>query len=607
MPSFIRSHLRIAAITLSCGVLATMLLAATRAKSGDAKQPAAIEQGQRVFTCGHSFHVFVPGILSDMAKGAGIKDHQFAGISSIGGSRVIQHWDVPKEKNKAKELLTAGKVDVLTLSPIHLPDEGIANFATLALEHNPKIRITVQQNWLPYDTYDRETPLKGRKVDRNNATASELRKEHEPYFKTIDDHVRELNKKFDKEALFVVPVGQAVIALRERIIAGEAPGLTTQEDLFTDPIGHAKAPLQAVSGYCYYAVIYRKSPVGLPMPAVLKKANADEKLNRLLQEIAWDVVTHHPLSGVAPAKAANTQGPAELEKKTYVYKVVGDLNVQADVYRKADNQPRPVLVWIHGGALIMGNRGGVPKNLLNLAASEGYALVSIDYRLAPEVKLPKIIADVDDAFAWIHGKGAKECNLDVKRVVVAGGSAGGYLTLMTGIRVKPRPTALVAYWGYGDVDGEWYTKPSEHYRKQPLVSKEEADKQVGGTAVTGGEKDLKARGRYYLYLRQNGLWTKEVSGLDPVSDREKLDPYCPVRNVTPQYPPTMLIHGTEDTDVPYELSANMAKEFTRHKVPHELVTVPGAGHGLSGGDRKQVADANERALAFIRRHLKAQE
>ena len=37
-----------------------------------------------------------------------------------------------------------------------------------------------------------------------------------------------------------------------------------------------------------------------------------------------------------------------------------------------------------------------------------------------------------------------------------------------------KPRALVAYWGYGDVDGDWYTKPSEHYRKQPLVSKEEA-------------------------------------------------------------------------------------------------------------------------------------
>ena len=78
-----------------------------------------------------------------------------------------------------------------------------------------------------------------------------------------------------------------------------------------------------------------------------------------------------------------------------------------------------------------------------------------------------------------------------------------------------------------------------------------------------------------------------------------------MRNVTPDYPPTLLIHGTEDTDVPYELSANMAKELARHKVEHELVTVKGAGHGLSGADRKLVDEANEKAAAFIRAHLKA--
>jgi hypothetical protein len=220
-------------------------------------------------------------------------------VQSIGGSRVIQHWDLAEEKNKAKSALKAGKVDWFTLSPIYLPDDGIANFTALALEHHPEIRITVQEFWLPYDVYD-PSRKKAEKPDRNALTGEELRKRHEPYFKSMDDHVRELNRKHGKAVLSVVPVGQAVIALREKVLAGEAPGVKTPEELFTDAIGHVRAPVQALTAYCHYAVIYRRSPVGLPMPAVMSKAKLEdgEKLNRLLQELAWEAAAGHPLSGV---------------------------------------------------------------------------------------------------------------------------------------------------------------------------------------------------------------------------------------------------------------------------------------------------------------------
>ncbi len=285
--------------------LALVVLARVPVWADDLKRTEPITKGQRVFTCGHSFHYFIPGILSDMAKKAGITDHVVAGLSSIGGSRVIQHWDVPEGRNKAKEALKSGKVDVLTLSPIHLPDDGIEKFARLAVEHNPKVRVTVQEFWLPFDIYDTTFKKRPKKVDHNAPTGSELRALHEPYFKSMDAHVKELNAKLGKQVLYVVPVGQAVIALREKIIAGQAPGLKAQEDLFTDAIGHARAPLQALVAYCHFAVIYRRSPVGLPLPEVLKRAKDPQlsegdrvKLNRLLQELAWEAVTHHPLSGV---------------------------------------------------------------------------------------------------------------------------------------------------------------------------------------------------------------------------------------------------------------------------------------------------------------------
>jgi len=258
-------------------------------------------RGQRIFTCAHSFHGFVPAILADIAASAGIKDHKQVGKSAIGGSWVIQHWDVPDEKNVAKRLLTEGGVDVLTLSPIWLPDTGIEKFGELSSQHNPNVRILINEFWLPNDVYD-PTPqgrefLKTKEiVNHNAATVPELKKQQEIYCREMRQHLDGLNAKMGKNIYSLVPVGHAVIALREKIIAGQAPGLTTQEELFRDNWGHPQMPIQVLSAYCFYACIYQRSPIGLKP---VEKWGLDEKTVRLLQELAWATVTNHPLSGVS--------------------------------------------------------------------------------------------------------------------------------------------------------------------------------------------------------------------------------------------------------------------------------------------------------------------
>jgi Prolyl oligopeptidase family len=133
------------------------------------------------------------------------------------------------------------------------------------------------------------------------------------------------------------------------------------------------------------------------------------------------------------------------------------------------------------------------------------------------------------------------------------GSAGGYLTLTTGFRVEARPTVLVSLWGYGDLVGDWFNTPSPHPRHhQSKLSREDAFAQVSGPPPSDSRDRKGDGGAFYQSCRQQGSWPKEVSGWDPHSERDKFVPFMPVANVTPEYPPTLLIHGEKDTDVPYE-------------------------------------------------------
>jgi acetyl esterase/lipase len=303
--------------------------------------------------------------------------------------------------------------------------------------------------------------------------------------------------------------------------------------------------------------------------------------------------------GAAVPRSACAETPSAI---TCLYKAEGACEINADVYRAAAGARTPAVVWIHGGALISGSRKPLgspfPDELLKL----GYTIVSIDYRLAPETKLPEILEDVRGAWRWVRAEGGRQFGIDRDRIAVAGGSAGGYLTLMAGFCLEPRPRALVSYFGYGDITTPWYSAPDEFYRKQPLVPKEEAYASVGTTPLSEVPAQNQ-RGRFYLYCRQNGTWPKEVTGHDPHTEPKWFDPYCPIRNVTAKYPPTLLVHGTEDTDVPYAESKNMDAKLAAAGVEHELVTVTGAGHGLAGAKPEDVTQTTNQAVAFVKAHM----
>ena len=289
-----------------------------------------------------------------------------------------------------------------------------------------------------------------------------------------------------------------------------------------------------------------------------------------------------------------------MTRRTYAYKVVGGNEILADVYQ-AGRRRSPVIVWLHGGALMMGHRGNLAESQAQEYLAAGYRVVAIDYRLAPETKLPAIIEDLQDAFRWVQAIGPELFGADPGRIGVVGGSAGGYLALMAGCCVQPRPRALVSFYGYGDIVGEWYTTASPHYSREAPVSHDAAWAAVGERPISESGEE---RGPFYLHCRQQGIWPRIVSGSDPEAAPEFFRRYCPAQNVGPDYPPTLLLHGDADTDVPYEKSQMMARALARAGVEHRLITIPGGPHGFDAAtDSPPVREAWQAVLAFLASHL----
>ena len=267
--------------------------------------PQPLATGVRLYLAGHSFHIGIPPVLEKIALSAGITNHVLVGKLMVGGSRVIQVWDRSATESNVRAALQAGQVDVLTLSPHRLlPDPGIDQFVDLGLAGNPNLRVTLQQSWIPYDNdagmgADPD-PQRKAPINWDAMTGARLLAMHAPYYQELANQVRAVNARCGKPVVFLVPTGRALIALREKIRLGQAPGITTQAALFNDRMGHPTAILTLLNAYCHFAVIYRRSPVGLrpvSLPAISVTDNA--ALNHLLQEIAWDTVTADPLSGVS--------------------------------------------------------------------------------------------------------------------------------------------------------------------------------------------------------------------------------------------------------------------------------------------------------------------
>ncbi|MDN4608326.1 alpha/beta hydrolase [Sporosarcina highlanderae] len=288
-------------------------------------------------------------------------------------------------------------------------------------------------------------------------------------------------------------------------------------------------------------------------------------------------------------------------KTTVIYKQGSNFELKGDFY-PVKQESCPLIVFIHGGGLIWGSREDIKPAQIEFFHNAGFNIFSIDYRLAPETKLPDIKEDIADALLWVENEGTKQFDYDSKKIAVIGSSAGGYLALLAGT-LKTKPQAIVSFYGYGDITGDWAVKPSPHYSSMTTVPRELAKMLVSSDIISVGP--IEKRYAIYMHARQHGVWIEELSGLIPFLEKDKLKKYSPLFNIQTDYPPTLLLHGTEDEDVPYEQAVLFAKRLEENGVEGKLITIPEGKHQFDNDwERPIVQDAFKEVLTFLTNHLK---
>ena len=283
-------------------------------------------------------------------------------------------------------------------------------------------------------------------------------------------------------------------------------------------------------------------------------------------------------------------------KTTIVYKKGNNLKLKR-IFYPTSLQSAPVIVYIHGGGLFWGSREDIKAEQVEYYLQAGFNVFSIDYRLAPETKIPDIITDISDALSWLKDEGIKQFDYDSEKIAVIGGSAGGYLALLSGT-FDTKPQAIVSFYGYGDITGDWALKPSPHYKKMTAVPKELADMLVSNEIITVGP--IQKRYAIYMYARQNGVWIEKISGLDIKRASVVLPTLFCRRGLSTN----TFITWNVDEDVPYEQSVFMSEALTKAGVENQLITIPNGKHVFDEDWQSEtVQNAFDDVIQFLRKHL----
>lgn len=239
--------------------------------------------------------------------------------------------------------------------------------------------------------------------------------------------------------------------------------------------------------------------------------------------------------------AGQTPGPVRVATDRVEYQRVDGLSLTLDLYLPQDGKKnRPAVVWLHGG----GFSGGKPSQFQPQSeslASFGVVCASVRYRLTGEAPFPACIEDAKAAVRFFRAN-AEKFGVDPNRIAVGGGSAGGHLAAMVGLTP-------------GEFEGQ------------------------GPNLQTSSRADLLILYNPALDLRELG---KAAERSKRAGDRRPgaadLARWSPITHVSANAPPTLILHGDQDTTVPYRQAVSFRDALAAQGVKVELFTAEGKGH-----------------------------
>ena len=291
----------------------------------------------------------------------------------------------------------------------------------------------------------------------------------------------------------------------------------------------------------------------------------------------------------------------------------GTMDLHLDVYQvSASSKPTPVVIQLHGGGWIRGDRPSSYRSFSGLLAA-GMSVVTVEYRNAKDAPAPAAIQDTRCAMAWVKAHAA-QYNFDPNRVILYGGSAGGHLALMgayapasfnpPGCTDQPHVAAVLDFYGPTNLAEGLTQNGSAYFTHQwlnmdlPLNPASPATSTSAtstldaapGTTSTAPPPPAAAPAR-----REPQRWPDP-----PPPGLAKAKEMSPLTYIHPGLPPTFIVNGDADHTVDPTQSAELKSALDAAHIPNGQDIVPGGGHGNFG------AAEDTKAMLLCLQFLKAQ-